>query len=201
MKPSIASLRLDTRGWIDRGEEEADAAHVWATPEGDAVVLYFCGGPPTIPACGTVEELSAFYRDAIARAGAEMVECRVEAVAGARAVMVFMKAPQQPHGRLYQGSYTVPFRDFSFVVKVQCPEHGTTGVREAILFDLRMQAGEQPRLDGGPPFAGWDPDAAEHDARFPTHPLSRARRLLEHVRRRTTIDEAVARLPRFDLPV
>ena len=201
--PTIQSLQLDTLGWIDRGETEPNAARVWETPQGDAVVLYFCDGPPTIPACATVEALCAFYREAIARAGAELVECRVEAVARppARAVLVLMKAPQEPSGRLYQGSYTIPFRDFSFVVKVQCAEQGMTGVREAILFDQRRRAGEQPRLDGaGPPFPGWNPDAAEHDAMFPTHPVSRARRLLEHVRRTTTLADALARLPGFALP-
>jgi hypothetical protein len=100
----------------------------------------------------------------------------------------------------YQGAFTLPFRDFSFVVKVQCREAGITGIREAILFDQRRAGGAMPSLDkAGPPFPDWNPDAAEHDAKFPTHPISRLRRLLAHIAQSATMEETVRALPPFPL--
>jgi len=87
------------------------------------------------------------------------------------------------------------------VVKVQCPERGITGMREAVLADKRLATGEEPDVSGkGPFFRDWNPDAQEYDAQFPTHPVSRARQTLAHVARSASLDEAVARLPKFELP-
>ena len=108
---------------------------------------------------------------------------------------------QWPSGMTYLGALTLPFEAFSFVVKVQCEERGTTGLREAVLLDRRLAAGDQPTIkDGRMHLPGWNPDAAEHDAMFPTHPVSRARRVLDHLRRTLVIDPSLAKLPGFPLP-
>jgi hypothetical protein len=201
VKPTIASLRFDAADWTYHGEREPNCLRVWQTPDSDAVGVHFFDIAPNIPVCRTLAELCDFYRSGIKAAGAEMVECALEPVAGQTAIRVLMKAPQRPHGRLYQATYTVPFRDFSFVVKVQCLEHGITGVRETVLADKRMAAGEMPNVSGkGPLLRDWDPDAPEHDADFPTHPVSRARRILAHVARSMSLEEPVGRLPKFELP-
>lgn len=176
-------------------------ARVWETPEHDTVALYFFDIQPNIPDCATVEALSAFYVSGVESAGGRMVECRLQEAAQRPAIRVLIKTPQQPRGWIYVGTLTLPFRDFSYVVKVQCPEVGMTGVREAVLADRRMAAGEMPSVGGpGPPFPGWNPDAPEHDADFPTHPVARTRRLLDHVARSVVLDETVGQLPRFGLP-
>ena len=36
----------------------------------------------------------------------------------------------------------MPFRDCSFVLKIQCEERGVTGVREAVLLDEKLGSGE-----------------------------------------------------------
>jgi hypothetical protein len=165
------------------------------------VALYFYDLAPDLPACTTVEQLREFYWSGVSGVGAELVECALESVAGQVAIRVLMKAPQQPSGRFYQAAYTLPFRDFSFVIKVQCREHGMTGVRETILADRRMAAGEMPDVTGkGPFFRDWNPDSPEYDAEFPEHPVSRARRILEHVARTAVLDQAVSQLPKFGLP-
>jgi hypothetical protein len=102
---------------------------------------------------------------------------------------------------MYQAAVTVPFRDFSFVVKIQCPENGTTGMREAILLEKRMRAGEKPNAGNpGEPFVGWNPDALEHDSAFPAHPISRLRRLLKEIESTAALAEEIRELPKFRLP-
>lgn len=198
VRPTLTSLRFDTTGWSDEGEQQPNHLHVWQTADGDAVALFFFDLAPNIPPCRTVDELRDFYGSSIKSAGAELVDFAVEPLVGQTAIRMTMKAPQQPHGRLYQATYTVPFRDFSFVVKIQCSEHGVTGVREAVLADRRMAAGEVPDVSGrGPFFHNWNPDAPEYDAQFPDHPVSRARRILARVAGSSSFDKTVAALPKF----
>jgi hypothetical protein len=120
---------------------------------------------------------------------------------GCTAVRTIFSVSQQPSGRTYIGSLTVPFRDFSFVFKCQCPERGMTGSKEAILLDRSMAANEpMQKNDGRFHIPGWDPDNPEHDAGFPDHPVARARRLLDHVAWSLVVAGDVRELPRFRLP-
>jgi len=100
VKPTIDSLRFDAADWTYQGEQEAGRLRVWQTPGGDPVALYFFDVAPTIPD-RSLGELCDFYRSGIKAAGAEMVECALEPVAGATAIRMLMKAPQQPSGRFY----------------------------------------------------------------------------------------------------
>jgi hypothetical protein len=111
VNPTLASLQFDARGWKDHGEQQPNHMRVWQTPDGDGVGLYFFNLAPNIPPCKTIGELSEFYQRISGGAGAELVECALEPIAGQTSIRVLMKAPQKPHGRLYQASYTIPFRD------------------------------------------------------------------------------------------
>jgi hypothetical protein len=111
-----------------------------------------------------------------------------------------MSVPQQPSGRTYVASLTVPFRDFSFVLKCQCVEGGPTGLKEALLLDRSLAANEPMQIEGGQfHIPGWDPDDAKHDAEFPDHPVARACRVLAHVAGSLAIVDEVRQLPRFAL--
>ena len=199
-KPTIDSLHFDTTGWKYHGEREPGHFRLWQTPDLDAVALYFFDLPPDYPNFQTVADLGEFHSPRIKAAGGEMVECALATVAKCSAIRLIIKVPQQPHGRSYQATFTLPFRDFSYVIKIQCHEHGITGFRENVLFERRMAAGETPVITGGPFFENWNPDASEHDAEFPTHPISRSRRLLKHIAACATLDEEIAKLPPFPLP-
>lgn len=174
---------------------------LWETADHDAVLLHFFGISPDLPVANTVDEISAMYRSGLAAAGGTVVECTIGELASCGTVRLLLKVPQNPSGMMYQAAVTVPFRDFSFVIKIQCSEQGTTGVREAILFDKRLKADEKPNIGRpGEPFPGWNPDAPEHDATFPMHPVSRLRRLLKGVEDSAVLDEGIRQLPKFRLP-
>ena len=199
--PSIEALRFGTNGWKFRGDKEPGRMRVWETADHDAVSLHFFGISPDLPAAKTVDEISAMYASRLASAGGKVIECGVGELARCDVVRLVLKVPQEPSGMMYQGAVTVPFRDFSFVVKIQCSEHGVTGVREAVLIAKRVRAGERPNVEQpGEMFPGWNPDAPEHDAAFPAHPVSRLRALLKGIEDSAVLDEQIRRLPRFQLP-
>lgn len=130
-----------------------------------------------------------------------MVECRVQTTGGGRVVCTILSVPQEPSGRTYIGSLTVPFRDFSFVLKCQCEEHGTTCFKAALLFDRSRAANEPITIEGGRfHIPGFNVDDPKHDAEFPHYPVARVRRVLDHLAGSLVVTEEVRALPGFALP-
>lgn len=200
--PSLDAVRFDTTGYVFRGEPQPGKVRVWHTPEGDGLGVYFLPVPPDLPAnAASADELAGFYRRLLGDSGGKLVETRVVAAGRCPAVRTVLSVPQRPSGRTYVGSLTVPFRDFSFVLKCQCAEGGPTGLKEAVLFDRSRAADEPMRVEGGRfHIPGWDPDDPKHDAEFPGHPVARVRRVLDHVAGSLVVAAEVRELPGFGLP-
>jgi len=201
--PSLDSIRFDTAGYAPQGEPTPDKLRVWQTPDGDGLGVYFFAAPPDLPAdAESDEELVAFYRRLLGEAGGKLVEARVVGAGGDPAVRTVLSMPQPPSGRTAVGSLTVPFRDFSFVFKCQCAEHGTTGLKAALLFERSRAANEPMTIEGGRfPIPGFDVDDAKYDAEFPHDPVARARQVLDHLASTLVVAAEVRRLPRFALPL
>jgi hypothetical protein len=123
------------------------------------------------------------------RSQGPVIEASVFEVDGCRAIKTVAKVAQRNSGFTYLGSITIPFRDFSFVLKVQCEERGPTGLREALLLDRQLAAGAM--------LEGFDPSNEQFDAELPTHPLSRARRTIHRVGTTARVDAAIKKLPSF----
>src|SRR5947209_4056201 len=81
--------------------------------------------------------------------GGRLIVAGVVSAGGVRAVRSIISLPQEPSGRTYVASLIIPLRDFSYVLKCQCPEKGVTGMKEAILADRSMAADEVTFLDDG----------------------------------------------------
>jgi hypothetical protein len=200
--PTLDAIRFDAAGYAFQGEPEPGKVRVWHTPEGDGLGIYFFPLPPDLPAnAGSVGELAAFYRQQLGDSGGKLVEVRVVDTGGCRGVRTVLSVPQQPSGRTCIGSLTLPFRNFSFVIKCQCPEYGDTGLRAALLFDRSRAAHESMTIKGGQfDVPGFDPDDPQHDAEFPHDPVARARRVLDHVTGSLMVADEIRRLPGFMLP-
>jgi hypothetical protein len=201
-KPSLDAISFDTTGYAAQGEPQPGKVRVWHTPQGDGLGVYFFPIPPDLPAnAASVDELAAFYRQLLGDSGGKLVEVRVVVAGGCPAVRTILSVPQRPSGRTCVGSLTVPFRDFSFVLKCQCAEGGPTGGKEALLFDRSRAANAPMQIEGGRfHIPGWDPDAEKYDAEFPDHPVARARRVLAHVTGSLVVADEVRKLPGFALP-
>ena len=211
---SLDSITFDVSGFTPQGGR--DGARFWRTPAGDGIGLYYFPVPPDdIEAdLQSVTAVRAFYRELAMRSGAAIIEVDTPEVDGCLAVRQIIKIRQQSHGMTYLGSITLPFLDFSYVIKVQCEERGATGIRDAIVFDQKMATGEVAIDVERNDSRGWmrdpyDPsnvdafarnlsEAEEYDELFPDHPLSRLRPVLKHVQATLRIAEEVKRAPRFE---
>lgn len=192
----LNQVSLGTEHFEHRGI--TNGCRYWYTREGDGVGLYYCGLPPDLPS--KQKTTDAFISHYLARLSENGIEASIESVAEMPAVMALVKVAQEPAGFAYLGSYTFPFRDSSYVIKIQCEERGTTGIREAILFDRHLSNGGTSLGNSGNISDDFSPDDAIYDDEFPDHPLSRCRRGLRYIKSSITFDDAVRQLPSFDLP-
>ncbi|CAN5906300.1 hypothetical protein BH11MYX4_BH11MYX4_32600 [soil metagenome] len=190
--PSFDSISFDTAGLTLQGEK--NGARVWHTEAGDGIGLFLFDKAPDIGAdLGSLDSVRAFYRALAADAGLALIEVDTPEIDDRVATRTIFKAPQEPTGMTYLGSITLPFRDFSFVLKMQCREHGTTGMRDVVVLEAMLGKGQVTLREDGT-MKGWmqdpyDPsfqapllrnlsDDETYDALFPEHPLSRLRSTL-----------------------
>lgn len=209
---SQVPITFDETGFDRQGEQ--DGVFIWFTPGADGLGLFHYAIPPDIEAdLQSLDSVRAFYRGRVRESGLSVIEIDTVAVDGLTVVRTLFKAIQEPTGRTYLGALTFPFRDFSYVLNVQCEERGVTGVRDAVILTSLMQSGETGLDTATGVITGWlddpyDPreaglmtrnksERAEYDYRFPDHPLSRARRVLDHLERTVIVDDDIKRQPGF----
>jgi hypothetical protein len=172
---SIESIFFDTTRYLFKGE--ASGRRIWYTPDGDGIGLSFFQVPPDLPRqTKTTAELQEFYSRRIGDGQVKMVEFRLLGTANVASIWMVLGIPQPSRAVTYVGSLTISFAEFSFVIKMQCEERGTTGFREAVLLDKALQTGAVIVDAGGNLKGDLNSDDACHDIQFPNHPLSRLRR-------------------------
>ena len=211
--PSLDSVTFDTTGLIPQGDK--NGVRVWQTPDGDGVGLYYFPLPPDIEAeINSLSSVSSFYGIQIAAANITGILIDALEIDACRVIKMIVRVPQQPLGITYVGSFTFPFRDFSFVVKMQCAERGLTGMRESLIMDELLGNGEI-KIDKLGKIEGWEKsldsvaspawkinkaEAIEYDVKFPNHPLAILRRTLSQIERSIKVSSDVKREPKFSYP-
>lgn len=204
-------------GFVPQGD--VDGIRVWHTPQGDGLGLYFFALPPDIKAdLNNVQDVRNFCRAAMSSANSGLIEADVVLLDGCRALQSITKQLQPQGGMIYIGSLILPFRDFSYVVKVQCAEWGVTGVREAAVLDALLGSGQidLDQMGDGGEIPGWAQDPYDagvktplmrnlaedprYDAQFADHPLSRARAVLRQVQASLHIAPEAKTAPPFVFP-
>jgi len=161
-------------------ERDTGANCVWRFADGDAVGVYFFNVEPDLPKSHSLASFLSQIQDVAAASHATLLECDIVRIGQLPAVRQIVKVPQIPSGMTYLGTFTIPFAKFSYVLKVQCEEHGITGIREAVLLDRKLK-NKPAGVDAREIAAGLDADSEEHDVEFPDHPLSRLRRHLRYI--------------------
>jgi len=196
--------------WVGLGgdalsyEGDSSGDRVWRFADGDAVGIFFFRAKPDLPQTREMDRFISEYGRRAQTHGASLLECRILELEleGLRMLRTIVKVPQEPHGMTYVGSFTLPFAHCSYVVKVQCEERGTTGLREAVLLAEGLRS-NSVSIDSESeiPIAGdWNPDSAEFDERFPQHPISRLRKHLEEIPGCLRLDDRLLAQEKFDLP-
>lgn len=171
-RPSLSDVRIECPNVVDEGVR--GGCRVYYTPEGDGCGVYFFNRPPALPDTDEKADFMSSYRNAVKQAGVELLDVHIVAAQGLPGLKQLARVMQSA-GCTFLASLTLPFDEFSFVVKLQCEEKGATGFREALLLERGLQEGavldESGRVVGE-----WDPYDVQYDAMFPDHPASRARR-------------------------
>ncbi|GAA3281523.1 hypothetical protein Dvina_32780 [Dactylosporangium vinaceum] len=127
-------------------------------PSGNGIVLslHYFDIPPDLPApLESVPQLQAALARHTAAAGVGLVDCAVEPVDGVPAVRQLVKLRHpRGHGQVFIASCTVPRATCSTVLKLQAPERGMTGFREAIIMQRLLPTVRlDPRFKAEPAFA------------------------------------------------
>ncbi|HEX7870705.1 MAG TPA: hypothetical protein VF455_11400 [Chryseobacterium sp.] len=111
----------------------------------------------------------------------------------------------------YIASVTIPFENYSFVIKIQAAEVGTTGIRDTVILNQMLMSGEVTVDEKG--LENWfeDPynsnfkkgtlmnksEQEKYDAEFPGHPLSIARKAIIEVIQKTVFNSEINQLSAF----
>ena len=178
-----------------------DGAKVWHTADGDGLGIYFFQRQPDIPSGLTSTlQLRESYSSQLGNKF-RVIECQVKKIDNVPTVWLIVGGlDEQTRGSVYVGSLTIPFRDFSYVIKMQTHERGTTGMREAMLVAQALNDGTGGIQDGKFVPNGWSFDDERFDNMLPKHPLSRLRQELRLIAQSVKIDVKVKREVSFDLP-
>jgi|SRR5579859_2697678 len=207
--PTIAQVNFDTNGW--ELFQKSDSVIEWRNTIPDGLYLNIFNIPPDIEAnLDDLVALRASYRSIMNAGGAGMVSLDIVELNGVPAIKQIVKIPipKKEHGLIYLASYTLPFAEFSYVIKVQCQEWGTTGIREAVVGNEALASGRVKLDSNNRKIVGWNRESfsdmnlaetEEYDNQFPQHPLSRARRYLNEIKLNLVIDAEVASAPKFKI--
>ncbi|WP_433042604.1 hypothetical protein [Dactylosporangium sp. CS-033363] len=175
----------------------------WQDDNGIVLSLHYFDLPPDLPApLAPVPRLQEALARYTAAAGAGLIDCDVELVDGVPAVRQLVKIRHpQGHGQVFLASCTVPRATCSTVLKLQAPEYGSTGFREALIAsrfgpdDFFLPSPFAPDLtDGLPTHRADDP---RYDAEFDGHPLTLARRLMRRLLPTVRLDPRFKAEPDF----
>jgi hypothetical protein len=193
---SLDSIRFDTSRYHTRSYQPN--RHDWRTEDDLVVSLYFSKKRPDLPRLPwTPQLLHDFFSAHLTMTGASLVDCDLATAANCPAVRLLIKSPRNPIGNSFLGSLTVPFRDFSYVIKVQAEEDGATGVREAVLLDEALSSGRVQMLGDKLITNGWTADDPAYDPKFPRHPLTLVRQELRRIIDSLSLQPTVLKAPGF----
>lgn len=203
---SIASVQFDVANW--QIKQRSEQKIVWFNQIPDILILEFSPHPIELPAdlqnmdavCTFVEQMVRQNAGAVVSVE-NLQRGEVEIVKSIFKYRQTASSKRSPLGMVYAGLYILPFAECHYLLKVQCSEYGTTGLREAAVSASQQDQAENTsasvvysldemfatsvlqRVVAGL----WDDE--KYDAAFPLHPLSRLRNYLRHIEATFTTDE------------
>lgn len=210
-KPTIDAIQFPTFDW--ELVEQSKEAKRWMHPEQTQVLtVNFFATAPDLPSIQNIDALRQFFRKQVASANGGIIQIDAQQISGCTAIKTIFKFPQEPSGMTYLGSLVFPFKKYSYVVKIQAIEVGTTGMRESLILNKLMQAGAINMGENG--FEGWSNDpyladveagnlmnlaeAEAYDDQFATHPLSQVREGLSIIEKQLKLATLLQKLTPFD---
>ncbi len=208
-KATIDTISIPDLGWtVDKQDKTIKQ---WVNPDRIAVLsLNFFDKAPDIPSSKDIDILRDFYRKAILGQNGGLVYVAFVELEGQKAIKTLFKFPQPERGMSYLASLTVPFRSCSYVIKLQVPETGIMGTREAIVSEQLLR---ENKISSTKEDSNWSKDPYDdtyrkgtlmnvaesplYDLEFHDHPLSLARLWLGQVEKGVVFDKKISQLTPF----
>jgi len=193
-KVTINSISIPDFGW--NKIEESESVIKWGNPEQTTMLtLHFFNIKPNLPTIKDLDYLKSFYRKSISVANGGLVNVEILSLNNIPTVKIIFKVPQEESGMIYIASLTIPFEDYSFVIKIQSNEVGITGIRDSFILNKLLESGEVLISEEG--IENWFSDPYDsdfkqgtlmnkseneiYDAEFPEHPLTIARTFINKI--------------------
>jgi hypothetical protein len=213
IEPTLEQVEFDTVG-LKFHSETNRVLKVWTNPEADVVTLnLFLTAPDIRVSLSNLEGLREMYREQVTAAKGGLIEVGTLEVSSIPSIKTILKLPQKMAGVAYVAAITIPFKDFSFVLKITCQERGFSGTRETRILEQRrlalLEKGETRDV-----MIGWNSDPydpnfksellmtfAENqvfDADFPDHPISRARFWIEKFEKSLKLEKSLVAFEPFE---
>lgn len=190
--------------------ENTESIKSWYNKSGDKLSVNLFLLKPDLPEdIADIHSIRKLYRKMMTQANGAIVEVDKEYLGTLLAIKTIFKFTQKPSGFAFLASYTIPRENFSIVLKVQCQEHGITGMRESVILDKAIGDGlVDIETKKGWFFDPYDPeikapilsnlsDKEEHDVNFPKHPLSRARSTLRMLKEKIEFSDEIVSSSKF----
>ena len=210
-KPNIKAIKLPELGWVEG--DTTKSIKKWGDADGTmAISLNFFEGEPDISSLKTIDGLRQYYRDTISSSQGAIIEVELVVLHGVQCIRTVLKFPQNPSGSTYLTSLIIPFAMCSYVVKIQAPELDLSGIRESFIIKKLLREDVISKTANG--YINWsfDPYKADYisrnlmnrseevkwDARFPTHPLTKSRKLMAEIEKGIHFDQKLLDLKPFD---
>jgi hypothetical protein len=215
IEPSLEQIQFDTVG-LKFHSETNRVLKVWTNPEADVVTLnLFLTAPDISVSLSNLEGLREMYREQVTAAKGGLIEVGMLEISNIPSIKTIFKLPQKMAGVAYVAAITIPFKDFSFVLKITCQERGFGGTRETRILEQRRLALLE-KGDTRDAIDGWNADPydpnfksellmtfAENqifDSDFPDHPISRARFWLVKFEKTLTLEKSLQGFEPFEKP-
>ncbi|MGC4035648.1 MAG: hypothetical protein QM764_06770 [Chitinophagaceae bacterium] len=160
-----------------------------------AISINFFKQSPDIPTIKDVGILRTFYRNLISDVNGGLIEVELFQKEKIDFIRTIIKFRSENSGMTYIGSLTLPFKNCSFVFKVQAIESGATGMRETIIANRLLSAKNISVAENG--YSNWSADPYDatikndilmnkseqsiYDVDFPSHPLTQVRKIINQI--------------------
>lgn len=208
---NISSVSIPDFGWTKTKEDNSIIQ--WVNSEHTiAISINFFGKPPDIPTIKNIDTIRSFFRHMVSGVGGGLIDVTLSEKDTGPFIRTIFKLPQEGGGMTYIASLTFPFRNCSFVIKVQAAEIGMTGMRDSLVANELILENIITVNENG--YSNWFADPYDsnftegtlmnkseqdiYDIKFPNHPLTRARQILKQIEEGLQWKRVVENTPVFE---
>jgi hypothetical protein len=208
---SINSVSIPDFGWKKIREDKSIIQ--WINSEENITIsIMFFELPPDIPTMNNIEVLRNFYRQLICNVNGGVIEVELSKKDKMSFIKTIFKLPQEHSGMGYIASLTLPFKNCSFVFKIQAVEIGMTGLRDIVVAEKLLLTNTISIDENG--YTNWFADPYDeyfknrvlmnkseqiiYDNDFPEHPLTQARQILNQISNGLQWKPELEKIPAFD---